>query len=419
MGLRDVFKKNKDQTAPVGAEMPEPEEALRKVDDAPVDSASPATEFQFIRTDTTSQERIQPPDDGGGNPSFLSPKPSVRSLRPSLDVFRSGRDRRSSVSSQTSHSPNSPKRTLSERLHLRRSPASSEHVPQDLPDITTSTDSADQSQWEKRATMLVGHDLARRTSTTAASPRAPRIPASMSDGVSQMSLSDERYRPNSPIPSPSPSPSPSLSPSPSPNPGPCPSPAAVSSKAIDEDIQEAIRLHEEGSLAQSTELFGRLADPEGANNPLSQVLYGLALRHGWGCEPDLANAVKYLTAAASNSAAVEQLALQAGMTKGGAAKGELVMAIYELANCFRHGWGIEKDAFAARQYYETAANLGDTDAMNDAAWCFEHGFGGKKDKFTAARYYRLAERAGHKTMGNSWIWKDKYDPEQQRTRKKK
>jgi hypothetical protein len=59
--------------------------------------------------------------------------------------------------------------------------------------------------------------------------------------------------------------------------------------------------------------------------------------------------VKYLTAAASNSAAVEQLALQAGMTKGGAAKGELVLAIFELANCFRNGWGIEKDPFAAKQ----------------------------------------------------------------------
>ncbi|KAG6024479.1 hypothetical protein E4U41_001780 [Claviceps citrina] len=76
------------------------------------------------------------------------------------------------------------------------------------------------------------------------------------------------------------------------------------------------------------------------------------------------------------------------MKKGGAAKGELVMAIYELANCFRHGWGIEQDAFAARQ-------------------------------FTAARYYRLAEKAGNKTMGNSWIWKDKYDPEQQQGGKKR
>lgn len=72
-------------------------------------------------------------------------------------------------------------------------------------------------------------------------------------------------------------------------------------------------------------------------------------RHGWGCEPDPAAAVRYLTAAASNAASIEQLALQAGLKKGGAAKGELVLAIFELANCFRHGWGIEKDAYAAKQ----------------------------------------------------------------------
>lgn len=43
------------------------------------------------------------------------------------------------------------------------------------------------------------------------------------------------------------------------------------------------------------------------------------------------------------------MALQAGMKKGGAAKGELVLAIFELANCFRHGWGIAKDPVAAKQ----------------------------------------------------------------------
>jgi hypothetical protein len=68
------------------------------------------------------------------------------------------------------------------------------------------------------------------------------------------------------------------------------------------------------------------------------------------------------------------------MKKGGAAKGELVLAIFELANCFRNGWGVAKDPVAARQYYETAANLGDTDAMNEAAWCYLEGFGGKKDR---------------------------------------
>ncbi|KAJ4173963.1 hypothetical protein NW754_012954 [Fusarium falciforme] len=98
------------------------------------------------------------------------------------------------------------------------------------------------------------------------------------------------------------------------------------------------------------------------------------------------------------------------MKKGGAAKGELVLAIFELANCFRHGWGIHKDPYAAKQYYETAANLGDTDAMNEIAWCYLEGFGCKKDKFAAARYYRLAEKAGNKTLGNTWIWKEKYDP---------
>ena len=54
--------------------------------------------------------------------------------------------------------------------------------------------------------------------------------------------------------------------------------------------------------------------------------------------------------------------------------------MYELANCFRNGWGVKKDPVAAKQYYETAANLGDTDAMNEVAWCYVEGFGCKKDK---------------------------------------
>lgn len=72
------------------------------------------------------------------------------------------------------------------------------------------------------------------------------------------------------------------------------------------------------------------------------------------------------------------------MKEGGAAKGELVLALYELANSFRHGWGVEKDPVAARSYYETAANLGDTDAMNEVARCYEEGFGGKKDKVSGS-----------------------------------
>jgi TPR repeat protein len=113
---------------------------------------------------------------------------------------------------------------------------------------------------------------------------------------------------------------------------------------------------------------------------MASSLLTIFKRHAWGIEANQEQAVHYLSLAASNSAEVEKLALGAGMKKGGAAKGELVLAMYELANCFRNGWGIKKDPAAAKQYYETAANLGDTDAMNEVAWCYTEGFGTKKDK---------------------------------------
>ena len=115
-------------------------------------------------------------------------------------------------------------------------------------------------------------------------------------------------------------------------------------------------------------------------------------RHGWGTPPNPALAITYLSQAASNAAAVESQALQSGIKKGGAAKGELVLAMYEIGNSFRHGWGVAKDSVAARSYYETAANLGDTDAMNEVARCYEEGFGGKKDKVCS---YTITGRSHH------------------------
>ncbi|TFB04716.1 Protein DSF2 [Trichoderma ghanense] len=361
MGLRDALRKkdaiNHDQG---------PDIFVR------ADSDSIAEQFAMA---PDQQDQTQAQGLGQGPPGFndalLSPAASTsgeqRKSRRSFDFFHSSADRprspsASSATSQTKKE--STARRLSHRLHLSRGPETSDHVPQNLPEIVVPGSGGDdrdaeELQWEKRATMLAGQNdgAARSRSASTHSATAP-----------------------------------------------------VSSKQIDADIQEAIRLHEEGNFAEATKMFGRLADESGANNPLSQVLYGLALRHGWGCTPDPERAVHYLTAAASNAAAVEQMAIQAGLKKGGAAKGELVLAIFELANCFRHGWGIEKDPIAAKQYYETAANLGDTDAMNEVARCYLEGYGCKKDKFTAAQYYRLAEKAGNKTLGNTWIWKEKYDP---------
>ncbi|KAI0433423.1 HCP-like protein [Xylaria sp. FL1042] len=388
MGLRDLIKK-KDRLGESDAGY---SETLNRL-------AGP--EFTFIRSDTNTREIIYPPTIPA-NGRYLSAhgaKSSPSRARRSLDVFRP-RSRGNSLLSATSadsDGENAQKehRRLSQRLGLaRHAPKTSEYVPEDLPQInvtgapdgapTTETKAAQEAkeqQWEKRATILATTNEERQRSRSRSVSASPSPSASGSyANLAGLDTSPPR------------------------------SEGVVSSKEIDQDIQEAIRLHEEGDLERSTELFGRLADPYGANNPLSQVLYGLALRHGWGCEPDLERAVTYLSAAASNAATVETMALKAGLKKGGAAKGELVLAIFELANCFRHGWGIAKDPVAAKQYYETAANLGDTDAMNEAAWCYLEGFGCKKDKFQAAQYYRLAEKNGSKTLGNTWIWKEKYNP---------
>ena len=346
-------------------------------DDHPVEQAQLAVpEFKFIRTTTESEDLIEIPSypDEPENSNALSPR-SKKERKHHFGFRKSSNAEETkdptAAAVEPPQSPTRPmmrERKLSERLRLHRqsrspSAEASTHLPSDLPDAPAAVgplgldggaaaeeekDVKEQreAQWEKRATILAQanpllEQERRQQQATQAQAKATTRSRSRSP-----SISDERG---------------------------------------DENIQEAIRLHEIGELGLSTAMFGRLGDPKGANNALAQVLYGLALRHGWGVPPEPEKAIHYLSLAASNSASVERAALESGMKKGGAAKGELVLAIYELANCFRHGWGVKKDAVAARNYYETAANLGDTDAMELAAWCYEEGFGGGKDKVRTSR----------------------------------
>ena len=350
MPLKDLLKK-KDKLSNDEAKTPA------------VSQASATPEFTFLRTDTYSQEVIEPPSFAGDRKGFsIPPRPSTppetsqTSSKLSLGRRRKG--------SNASPSPESPKehRRLSQRLHLgpksRASSTNSVNIPADLPTITDPYSEAGDKQekeakWEERATILARENAHSRPPTAEMSQMSVKPGEA---GMRQRSQSRSR------------------------------SIMSVSDIESDETIQEAIRLHEAGQLPQATEMFGRLAE---TGNVLSQVLYGLSLRHGWGCTPDPTRAVTYLSAAASNSASIESEALASGMKKGGAAKGELVLAIFELANCFRNGWGVEVDKVAARQYYETAANLGDTDAMNEAAWCYLEGFGGKKDKVSLSLHSHL------------------------------
>lgn len=259
MGLRDLLKKKQHL-----------DEDIEGPDPATIQRLN-APEFKFVRSDTYTEEVIHPPGGPRGesnddSTSYLTAESNrgEKSSRLSLDVFRSSnRSRSGSVSSGKSANggSGSGSKRLSHRLHLSRSPVSSENVPKDLPEIVVpegaeeDKDGTTESQWEKRATMLAMENEKNRSrpgtpvgGSSIVSPTPPRLTL------------DGSIDPHQPPP-------------------PNPSEKVVSSKAIDDDIQEAIRLHESGQLEKSTALFGRLADPNGANNPLSQVLYGLALRY--------------------------------------------------------------------------------------------------------------------------------------------
>ncbi|KAI1321334.1 hypothetical protein EDD11_006671 [Mortierella claussenii] len=167
-------------------------------------------------------------------------------------------------------------------------------------------------------------------------------------------------------------------------------------------VRQGIEFHEVGDIAKATHFFRTAAE---LGDPVGMLMYGLSVRHGWGCASNRALAFQYLQKSAEH--AVGDLKSRDSFAST-AAKGELVLAIYELGICFRHGWGVEKNKKTAAYYFEIAANLGDPDAQNDLAWCYYHGVGIKKDMFKAAKYYRLAAAQGLETVGNSWIWKDKY-----------
>ncbi|KAI9647314.1 hypothetical protein NHQ30_003699 [Ciborinia camelliae] len=370
--------------------------------------------FKFMRSDTNTQEVISPPSftssESSLQPAVSKPNNESRTSRlfrgrPRSNSRESGHSGTSGASISSQVSDRSPSKSafnskrISERFGLRKHEVGSSHVPSDLPEITveeaTPDDKRAEVQWEKRATILAQQNE-RSISRPGSSCGSPPGRKNRNSGEMPRAISPGR------------------------NPS-----GVVASRTVDDDLQEAIRLHEEGHLEEATKLFERLADPNGANNALSQVLYvsstlfisitnlpdvglvklkltnygnfvflgiaGLAskdllprsiLRHGWGCQASPAKAVTYLSAAASNAAAIEELALQSGKMKGGAAKGELVIAIYELANCFRNGediplscqvyswqmsatiqalcWGVKVDATAAQKYYQTAAELGDT-----------------------------------------------------------
>ncbi|KAJ1649612.1 hypothetical protein IWQ61_009356 [Dispira simplex] len=180
-------------------------------------------------------------------------------------------------------------------------------------------------------------------------------------------------------------------------------PGAEPSAAGEEFLKKAIHFHEKGELEKATVYFRKAAEH---HNPLGMFLFGMSLRHGWGCKVNPNLAFQFLQKAAENAVFDLQ---NLNPVISSAARSELALAIYELGVSFRHGWGVPKNKETAAYYFEIAANLGDADAQADLAFCYQHAAGVKKDMAKAAKYYRMAHAQGVQIFGNSWIFKSKYD----------
>ncbi|KAJ3893079.1 hypothetical protein GG344DRAFT_44039 [Lentinula edodes] len=187
-------------------------------------------------------------------------------------------------------------------------------------------------------------------------------------------------------------------------------PDEAKSKA-DHYLQLGIKHHEANRLQESAICFEKSAK-EGGGCGVGMLMWGLTLRHGWGCKKDEKGGFVWVRRAAEGAVADLERARMSGGTgdlaERGVVKAELVLAIYEVGQCFFHGWGVVKDQKMGVSYYRVAARLGDADAQNDLGFCLSNGKGCKKDRKEAAKWYRAAVAQGHSDIGLAWIHKEKF-----------
>ncbi|KAF7367526.1 hypothetical protein MSAN_00815600 [Mycena sanguinolenta] len=184
------------------------------------------------------------------------------------------------------------------------------------------------------------------------------------------------------------------------------SPSSSGARTAQEFLQLGIQHHEADRLGESAACFERAATVDGGCG-VGMLMWGLALRHGWGCTKNEKQGFKWLRRAAEHAVSDLESARQGGAIDDGAVQTELVLAIYEVGQCFFHGWGIPKDQKMGVSYYAVAARMGDADAQMDLGFCLANGKGTKKDRKEAAKWYRAAVAQGQSDVGLAWIYKEK------------
>lgn len=160
--------------------------------------------------------------------------------------------------------------------------------------------------------------------------------------------------------SPKPS-SPSITPSRSPAPKKSPRapPKILEPKSAEDYLSMGIDTHMIDSpeaLSKSAQFFEISATMDGGT-PFGMLMWGLSLRHGWGVPKDEKQGFEWCRKACeiavgdleglnlpnvSERKSLEKLpAITQGAVKS--VKAELVLAIYEVGQCFFQGWGVTRD----------------------------------------------------------------------------
>ena len=126
-----------------------------------------------------------------------------------------------------------------------------------------------------------------------------------------------------------------------------------------EYLQLGIQHHEANRLKESAACFEKSATVNGGCG-VGMLMWGLALRHGWGCEKNEKHGFKWLRHAAESAVSdLENARIGGGVDTNAVqvlvayisflkfaietSQTELVLAIYEVGQCFFQGWGVSKD----------------------------------------------------------------------------
>ncbi|GJE94177.1 hypothetical protein PsYK624_103450 [Phanerochaete sordida] len=248
----------------------------------------------------------------------------------------------------------------------------------------------------------------------------PPVPGARAPSPQNSLYSSYSYYPyEAPLPSPGspgqapPMPSPTIAvrpPSPARNPSPAgddPSADALKNPKTAQDfLQLGIQHHLANELAESAVCFEKSATIGGGCG-MGMLMWGLAQRHGWGCEQSESRGFKWLQKAAEVALSDLEAERAAGIDKK-AVKSEMVLAIYEVGQSFFRGWGVAKDKKMAVSFFRLASELGDPDAQQELAFCLLNGKGCKKDRKEAAKWYRAAVTQGASDVGLAWIYKEKF-----------